>query len=64
MTPQKAPLDPPPEADNPEQSRRFIDMAREVQVDESPGAFDRAFEKIVKPTPQRKPEKKTSSSGQ
>lgn len=40
---------PPPEADDPEQSRRFIDMAREVETDESPGAMDRAFDKVVKP---------------
>jgi hypothetical protein len=39
----------PPAADDPAESKRFIDMAREVEVDESPGAFDRAFEKVVKP---------------
>jgi hypothetical protein len=32
--------------DNPEQSKRFIDTAHEVGVDESAGAFDSAFEKI------------------
>jgi hypothetical protein len=32
--------------DDPEQSKRFIDMAREVQADESPGALDRALDKI------------------
>lgn len=41
--------EPPPEADNPEQSRRFIDMAREVEVDESQGAFEEAFRKIIAP---------------
>ena len=40
---------PPPKADDPAQSHRFIDMAREVEVDETPGAFDRAFEKVVVP---------------
>lgn len=39
--------EPPPKADNPEQSRRFIDMAREVEADESPGALDRAFKRVV-----------------
>ncbi len=39
---------PPLEADNPEQSSRFIDMAREVEADETPGALDRAFEKVLK----------------
>lgn len=45
----------PSDADDPTESQRFIDMAREVEVDESPGAFDRAFEKAVRP-PARKRE--------
>ncbi len=48
----------PPEPDDPEQSQRFIDMAREVEADESPEAFERAFEKVVRPKdvePKRKP---------
>ena len=28
---------------------RFVEMAREVEVDESPGAFDRAFDKVIRP---------------
>lgn len=40
--------EPPPEADDPEQSRRFIDMAREIEADETPGAMDRAFEKVIR----------------
>jgi len=44
---QKRPADVIP--DNPEQSKRFIDMAREVEADESPEAFERAFESVVKP---------------
>jgi len=28
---------------------RFLDMAREVEVDESPGALDRAFDKVIRP---------------
>jgi hypothetical protein len=34
------------EADNPAQHKRFIDMAREVEVDEQEGAFDKAFERV------------------
>jgi hypothetical protein len=32
-----------------ERHRRFVDMAHEVEADESPEAFDRAFEKVVIP---------------
>lgn len=39
----------PPDADDPTESQRFIDMAREIEVDESPEAFDRAFKAVVKP---------------
>jgi hypothetical protein len=35
-------------ADNPEQSSRFIDMAREVEADETPGVTDRAFNEVVR----------------
>jgi hypothetical protein len=35
--------------DNPEQFKRFIDMAREVEADENPDAVDRAFNKIFRP---------------
>jgi hypothetical protein len=44
------PRKPKPKPDNPEQFKRFIDMAREVEVDESPDAVDRAFGKVI---PQR-----------
>ena len=40
-----------PKPDNPEQFKRFIDMAREVEADESPDALDRAFDKVI---PRRK----------
>jgi hypothetical protein len=32
--------------DNPEQSKRFIDMTREVEADERTDALDRALDKI------------------
>jgi hypothetical protein len=46
--------DPPPNSDDPQQSRRFIDMAREVETDETSGATDWAFERVIKPVPPRK----------
>jgi hypothetical protein len=50
------PRKPKPQPDDPEQFKRFIDMAREVEVDESPEALDRAFKKVVPtPEPGRKP---------
>lgn len=44
----KSPLKPKsPPPDNPEQFKRFIEMAREVEADESPDAIDRAFKKVI-----------------
>jgi hypothetical protein len=43
--------EPPANADNPEQSRRFIDMAREIEADETPGTMDRAFDRVIRPQP-------------
>jgi hypothetical protein len=37
----------PPKPDNPEQSKRFVDTARQIEADETGEAFRRAFEKIV-----------------
>jgi hypothetical protein len=46
-----------PTPDNPEQFKRFIDMAREVEADESPDAVDRAFDKVVRRlSEQKKPQ--------
>jgi hypothetical protein len=42
------PRKPVPPPDDPEESQRFIDTAREVEADESPEAFDRAFDKVTK----------------
>ena len=41
---------PPSNADNPEQSRRFIDAARKAEADEAPGATERGFEKVIPKT--------------
>lgn len=48
---------PPPHADDPEQFKRFQAAAQELGVDESAGAIDRAFDKVVRPKepPKRKP---------
>ena len=48
--------DPPPT--DPEQLKRFKKMAREVEVDESEGAMDRAFNKVIKSPPPGKPKGK------
>jgi hypothetical protein len=40
------PRKPAPKPDDPAQHKRFIDMAREVEVDEREGTLDRAFERI------------------
>ena len=53
--PRKAP------PDDPAQHKRFIDMAREVEVDEREGAFDRLFKKVApaveKPKSRKTPER-------
>jgi hypothetical protein len=41
------PRKPNPPPDDPKQSKRFIEAAREIGTDESPEAFERAFKKIV-----------------
>ncbi len=45
-----------PKEDNPEQSRRFEEKARELGSDESGKAFERAFKKVV---PAQKKKKNT-----
>ena len=47
---------PAPQRDDPAQSKRFIDMAREVEADECDDALERAFAKIV-PSKRRDHEK-------
>ena len=42
-----------PPLTDPERHKRFKDMAKEVDADEDPGAFDRAFASI---DPKHKPE--------
>jgi hypothetical protein len=40
---------PNPKIDDPEESKRFIDVAREVEADKSKDALERAFNKVVSP---------------
>jgi hypothetical protein len=41
-----------PKPDDPEQSKRFVETAREIEADETGEAFERALRKIV---PSKKP---------
>jgi hypothetical protein len=41
-----------------QQSKRFIEAARELGADESPEAFERVFAKIVPPKTDEKPSPK------
>jgi hypothetical protein len=50
------PRKPKPQPDNPEQFKRFIETARDVEADESPDAVDRAFKRVVRPTKDQKGE--------
>lgn len=47
--PKPAPKGTDPKPDNPEQSKRFIEAARQIEADETGEAFRRALEKIVPP---------------
>jgi hypothetical protein len=42
--------------DDPEQSKRFIDMAKEVGADEDADALERAFKNIASKSPKEKKE--------
>lgn len=47
---------PPPKRDDPEQSKRFEETAREVEADESGKDFQRAIKAVVptkRPTPKK-----------
>jgi len=39
----------PKPLNDPAEYQRFLDMAREVEADETPGALDRAVEKVIRP---------------
>lgn len=48
-----------PKHDDPEQSKRFVDTAREIGVDETEKGADRAFKRVTKPLRDRDPAKPT-----
>jgi len=52
------PRKPNPPRDDPEQSKRFIELAREVEADGTKEEFDRAFKKVAK-----HPKDKTTPTG-
>jgi hypothetical protein len=49
-----------PKPDDPAQSRRFIDMAREVEADDNEGAMDKALKRVARITPTPLDDKKDS----
>jgi hypothetical protein len=54
------PRKPKPQPDDPEQSKRFIDMAREVGAEQPSPEFERVFQKVAeKPKGVPKPRKKS-----
>jgi hypothetical protein len=42
------------EPDNPEQYSRFLELAKEVEADDTPGSLDRSFGKVVRPAKPKK----------
>lgn len=40
-----------PKQDDPQQSARFVETAKEIGVDEDPKAFDKAFKKVAPSKP-------------
>lgn len=55
---------PKPKPDNPNQFRRFIETAREIEADESPGALDRAVGRLnLKSEPVKKTTPSNGSTG-
>jgi hypothetical protein len=52
------PRKPNPPPDDPEQSKRFIDLAREVEAEGTEEDFVKAFRKVAsRPRPRPKPER-------
>jgi hypothetical protein len=46
-----------PKQDDPEQSKRFIEAARDVGADETEKGADRVFKKVIKPLPKAERER-------
>jgi hypothetical protein len=49
------PRKPAPKPDDPDQFKRFIETARQVEADESPDAIDRALERVIRRNRKRAP---------
>ena len=43
------PKKPAPKADDPAQSKRFVEAAKAAETDTDPKAFDRTFDRVAKP---------------
>lgn len=43
-----------PKQDDPAQVKRFIEMAKALEVDQRPGAFEKALTKVAKPAQPKK----------
>ena len=52
------PRKPKPPSDDPEQSKRFIDMAREVGAEKPSPNFERVFQKVAE-----KPKRRSNRNG-
>jgi hypothetical protein len=39
---------PKPKPDDPKQSKRFIEAAKEIEADEDPKAFERVFKRVAR----------------
>jgi len=50
-----------PKEDDPEQSKRFLETAKELEAEASPEAFDKAFKKVTAPK-KREPRKDSQDS--
>ena len=46
-------LTPRPKNDDPAEYKRFIETAKQVEADEDPKAFERAFKKITSQQPRK-----------
>ena len=44
---------PAPKPDDPEQSKRFLETAEEVEAEDDPKVFNRVFKKVAKTSPQQ-----------
>lgn len=48
------PRKPKPKADDPDEYKRFVEAAKQLEADQDSKAFEKAFDKIAKPKLQKK----------